>query len=144
MVQMFTHYRLPLCWRIPVVQGHVKEIYCENDYFSFYYCLISRRSKHMAGTRFNSRGIDTNCNPSNFVETEEIFICHNYLFSHVSLRGSAPIYWQQAEFGAPITFSHTDEDNMFAVEKHYEFLKKEYQSNIVTVNLLSSRKSPEK
>lgn len=30
------------------------------------------------------------------------------------------------------------------LEKHYEFLKKEYQSNIVTVNLLSARKSPEK
>ena len=98
----------------------------------------------MAGTRFNSRGIDTNCNSSNFVETQEIFICHNYLFSHVSLRGSVPIFWEQAEFGAQIKFSHTDQENGFALEKHYQFLKKEYQSNIITVNLLSAKKSPQK
>jgi hypothetical protein len=30
------------------------------------------------------------------------------LFSHVSLRGSVPIFWEQAEFGAQIKFSHTD------------------------------------
>lgn len=95
MLLMFTHYRLPSCWRIPIIQGHVKELYCENNYFSFYYCAISRRSKYMSGTRFNSRGIDQNFNASNFVETQEIFVCHNYLFSHVSIRGSAPIFWTQ-------------------------------------------------
>jgi phosphatidylinositol-bisphosphatase len=47
----------------------------------------------MSGTRFHSRGIDENQNASNFVETEEIFICHNYLFSHISTRGSVPIFW---------------------------------------------------
>lgn len=141
---MFTHYQLPACWRIPAIQGHVKELYCENNYFSFYYCVVSRRSKFMGGTRFNSRGMDQNCNASNFVETEEIFVCHNYLFSHVSLRGSAPIFWSQEEFGAPIKFAKDDNENMVVLEKHYEFLKKEYQSNIVTVNLLSKGKSPEK
>jgi len=67
MLMMFTHYGLAACWRVPVIQGHVKELYCENNYFSFYYCVISRRSKFMSGTRFNSRGIDTNCNVANFV-----------------------------------------------------------------------------
>ena len=67
MLMMFAHYDLPMCWRIPVVQGLVKEILCENNHFSFYYCAISRRSKFMSGTRFNSRGIDENCNASNFV-----------------------------------------------------------------------------
>lgn len=66
---MFVYYQLPKCWRIPVIQGHVKELYCENEYFSFYYCVISRRSKFMGGTRYNSRGIDANWNASNFVES---------------------------------------------------------------------------
>ena len=67
MLQMFTYYQLPACWRVPVVQGHVSELHSENEYFTFYYCSISRRSKFMAGTRFHSRGIDENFNASNFV-----------------------------------------------------------------------------
>lgn len=65
----------------------------------------------MSGTRFNSRGIDQNCNASNFVETEELFICLNYIFSHVSLRGSVPIFWDQEGFNLPIKFSHKDVEN---------------------------------
>jgi hypothetical protein len=34
--------------------------------------LISRRRFEMAGTRFNSRGIDEEGNTANFVETEMI------------------------------------------------------------------------
>ena len=53
-------------------------------------------------------GIDVNFNASNFVETEEIFICHNYLITHLAVRGSVPIFWDQEGFGAPIKFSHPD------------------------------------
>lgn len=49
----------------------------------------------MSGTRFYSRGIDENFNASNFVETEEIFTWINYTFTHVSVRGSVPIFWKQ-------------------------------------------------
>ena len=105
---MFTFYQLPACWRIPLVQGFVSELYCENEYFSFYYCVISRRSKHMSGTRYHSRGIDDNFNAANFVESEEIFVCLNYLFTHVALRGSAPVYWSQDGFGEPVKFRKTD------------------------------------
>jgi hypothetical protein len=137
MLQMFNYYGLPKCWRIPIVQGHVKELYSENDYFSFYYCVISRRSKHMSGTRFSCRGIDANFNVANFVETEEIFICHNYIFTHTAVRGSVPIFWGQEGFGAPIKFSHPDEENMLVLENLFQFLMKEYQSNLVAINLLS-------
>lgn len=86
------------------MQGYVSEIHCENKNFTFYYANISRRSKHMSGTRFNSRGLDYSFNAANFVETEEIFVCHNLVFSHVSLRGSVPIFWEQPGFGADIKF----------------------------------------
>ena len=62
----------------------------------------------MGGTRFNSRGIDHNTHCANYVETEDVFICHNYLFAHVSVRGSVPIFWGQKEYGADITFNKND------------------------------------
>ena len=52
------------------MQGYITELHCENNFFSFYYLTISRRSKYMSGTRFNSRGIDHSFNAANFVETE--------------------------------------------------------------------------
>ena len=74
----------------------------------------------MSGTRFNSRGIDYNFNASNFVETEEVFICHHLLFSHVSVRGSAPIFWEQNGFGAEIKFpKENDAENELIIKKHY-------------------------
>ena len=98
----------------------------------------------MGGTRFNSRGIDHNTHCANYVETEDVFICHNYLFAHVSVRGSVPIFWGQKEYGADITFNKNDQENKVCMQKHYEFLKRQYQSNIITLNLLSKDKSPEK
>ena len=72
----------------------------------------------MSGTRFASRGIDVNFNAANFVETEEIFICHNYLITHVVVRGSVPIFWSQESYSSPIKFSHPEEENMLVMENH--------------------------
>lgn len=52
------------------MQGFISEIHCQNAHFSFYYLNITRRSKYMSGTRFNSRGIDHNFNVANYAETE--------------------------------------------------------------------------
>lgn len=74
--------------------------------------LISRLSCRRAGTRFNSRGIDDDGNVANFVGSETIYwsptvvgqsdprapaenpagIC----FSYAQIRGSVPIFWEQA------------------------------------------------
>ncbi len=67
MLDVLLKYELPECWNVKVIQGHVREIYCENEYFSYYYCMISRRSKDMSGTRFNHRGLNENHEVSNFV-----------------------------------------------------------------------------
>lgn len=69
LLKIFARHKLPLCWRLPIMQGFVAEIHCQNEHFSFYYINISRRSKYMSGTRFNSRGIDHNFNVANYVET---------------------------------------------------------------------------
>ena len=70
LLKIFARQKLSLCWRIPIIQGFIKEIHSKNNNFSFYYLNVSRRSKYMSGTRFNSRGIDHSFNAANFVESE--------------------------------------------------------------------------
>ena len=66
--------------------------------------LISRRSRHRAGTRYFRRGIDEDGNVANFNETEQMVIIerpdseeqkHPDLLSYVQTRGSVPLYWAE-------------------------------------------------
>ena len=52
---------------------------------SFRYTLISRRSCHRAGTRYNIRGIDTDGQTANFIETEQIVEYGNSRCSYVQV-----------------------------------------------------------
>lgn len=59
--------------------------------------LVSRRSRHRAGTRYFSRGIDSHGNVSNFNETEMLVFAQNgqVRASFVQTRGSVPVYWTE-------------------------------------------------
>ena len=75
------------------------------------FLLLSRRSRHRAGTRYFSRGIDAQGNTSNFNETEQIVLLdplpdngHSLRrgrvegqerLSFVQTRGSAPLFWAE-------------------------------------------------
>lgn len=61
----------------------------------FSWILISRRSTRRAGTRLFCRGIDSQGNVSNFVETEQIVEYNGEKVSFVQIRGSIPIFWYQ-------------------------------------------------
>jgi phosphatidylinositol-bisphosphatase len=89
LLRIFKRHKLAACWRVPVMQGFVAEIKGRE----YTYLNVSRRSKYMGGTRFNSRGIDQDGNVANYVETEEVFTWGGFAFSHVGVRGSVPIYW---------------------------------------------------
>ncbi|CAH8609674.1 unnamed protein product [Schistosoma rodhaini] len=85
---------------VPIIQGYVGIIsYPESlsDILkgNLVYSLISRRSVHRTGTRFNTRGIDGEGNCANTVETEQLVDISGHRFSFVQLRGSVPIYWSQ-------------------------------------------------
>ncbi|CAH8576058.1 unnamed protein product [Schistosoma intercalatum] len=85
---------------VPIIQGYVGIIsYPENlsDTLkgNLMYSLISRRSIHRTGTRFNARGVDGEGNCANTVETEQLVDISGHRFSFVQLRGSVPIYWSQ-------------------------------------------------
>ncbi|KAF4311695.1 putative phosphoinositide phosphatase protein [Botryosphaeria dothidea] len=84
------------------------------------FVLITRRSRHRAGTRYFSRGVDENGNVSNFNETEQVIILNDnasngpggfaagsgfqaggkpgqetQVLSYVQTRGSVPVYWAE-------------------------------------------------
>lgn len=109
--------------------------------------LISRLSCRRAGTRFNARGIDDDGNVANFVETETIFwspsgVC----FSYAQIRGSVPVFWEQATGLLPgqqkITITRSPEATQPAFDKHFESLELSYGA-IHVVNLLSNEKPGE-
>lgn len=109
--------------------------------------LISRLSCRRAGTRFNSRGIDDDGNVANFVETEVVFYHPSSLcFSYVQIRGSIPIFWEQATGLLPgqqkIQVTRSSEATQPAFDKHFESLEADY-GTIHILNLLSESKPGE-
>lgn len=109
--------------------------------------LISRLSCRRAGTRFNARGIDDDGNVANFVETETVFWTPGGLcFSYVQIRGSVPVFWEQATNLLPgqqkIQITRSQEATQPAFDKHFEGLEVNYGSTHV-LNLLSESRPGE-
>ena len=109
--------------------------------------LISRLSCRRAGTRFNSRGIDDEGNVANFVETETVLYHPSSLcFSYAQVRGSVPLFWEQAPGLLPgqqkIQITRSPEATQPAFDKHFESLEIDYGS-VHILNLLSESKPGE-
>ncbi|MCJ1286922.1 inositol polyphosphate 5-phosphatase [Xylographa opegraphella] len=109
--------------------------------------LISRLSCRRAGTRFNARGIDDDGNVANFVETETIYWFPSGLcFSYAQIRGSVPVFWEQAAGLLPqqqkIQITRSPEATQPAFDKHFEELEMNY-GTIHVLNLLSESKVQE-
>jgi len=103
--------------------------------------LISRRSKFMAGTVFNCRGIDENGDTANFVETEQIMKIGNKTFSFLIYRGSQPLFIKQnksdSEYSIKLNDEITKEENAKVLNKHIDKITLKEQFNIFFLNLLS-------
>ena len=52
----------------------------------------------MGGTRFYSRGISKDGYVANFCETEEFIVYQTNVISHIQIRGSVPVFWQQVSY----------------------------------------------
>ena len=109
--------------------------------------LISRLSCRRAGTRFNSRGIDDDGNCANFVETETVFYHSSGLcFSYAQVRGSVPLFWEQAPGILPgqqkIQITRSPQATQPAFDKHFDSLEIDYGS-VHILNLLSESKPGE-
>ena len=71
------------------------------------FVLITRRSRHRAGTRYMTRGLDEQGHVSNFNETEQSVVLNDsassgvtngketQVFSYVQTRGSVPVFWAE-------------------------------------------------
>ncbi|KAI5466610.1 SacI homology domain-containing protein [Mariannaea sp. PMI_226] len=112
-----------------------------------YLTLISRLSCQRAGTRFNARGIDDDGHVANFVETETTFWSPSgTLFSYAQVRGSVPVFWEQAADLIPgrqkITVTRSPDGTQPAFNKHFEELEQTYGA-VHVINLLSETKPGE-
>ncbi|KAK4129569.1 hypothetical protein N657DRAFT_562882 [Parathielavia appendiculata] len=112
-----------------------------------YLTVISRLSCRRAGTRFNSRGIDDDGNVANFVETETIYWSPSgVVFSYAQVRGSVPVFWEQAAGLLPnqqkITITRSADGTQPAFDKHFSELEQAYGA-VHVINLLSATKPGE-
>ncbi|KAI0636699.1 SacI homology domain-containing protein [Trametes polyzona] len=98
----------------------------EGDTTSVEYIIISRRSRDRAGLRYQRRGIDDDANVANFVETETVMRVEREgtinVFSHVQIRGSIPLFWNQQGMAlkpAPqLNPERTHDQNLRAIQQH--------------------------
>lgn len=109
--------------------------------------VISRLSCKRAGTRFNSRGIDDDGNVANFVETETTYWSPGgVVFSYVQVRGSVPVFWEQAPDLIPgrqkISVTRSPDGTQPAFNRHFKDLEESYGA-IHILNLLSDAKPGE-
>ena len=55
--------------------------------------LISRRSIFKGGPYHATVGIDSLGYVANYVETEQLILLNDYIFSFIQIRGSVPVFW---------------------------------------------------
>jgi hypothetical protein len=82
---------------LPLIMGQISiRSGCRIGPLSFDFALISRRSRHRAGTRYNVRGLDETGSCANAVETEQLVLePTGAIYATVTVRGSIPLFWSQ-------------------------------------------------
>ncbi|KAG6431623.1 hypothetical protein SASPL_109702 [Salvia splendens] len=110
--------------------------------------LISRRSRHYAGTRYLKRGVNERGRVANDVETEQILTedipegLPLQISSVVQNRGSIPLFWSQEtsrlNIKPDIILSKRDQ-RYEATRLHFENLANRYGNPIIILNLIKAR-----
>jgi phosphatidylinositol-bisphosphatase len=127
-------------WFLPAVQGYVGTAthYIADTQVTM--VLISRRS--CCRVDCSSKGIDSDGNVHNFVETEQIIIAKGCCFSLLHIRGSVPVFWQQPDLTMPLTLTRSRESTSAAFLKHISSIVGVHK-HFLFINLLSSTNSSE-
>ncbi|BFZ63176.1 Phosphoinositide phosphatase sac1 [Saitoella coloradoensis] len=109
------------------------------------FVLISRRSRFRAGTRYFTRGIDTEGHASNFNETEQIIIVNQgekeRRLSYVQTRGSIPLFWGEVndlKYRPKLKLYGGIEHNLDPARLHFEEQKRIYGEQFL-VNLVNQK-----
>ncbi|KAL0351327.1 UNVERIFIED_CONTAM: Phosphoinositide phosphatase SAC1 [Sesamum calycinum] len=144
-------------WTIALVHGNFKQVIeflCYDltwlDYQSwkrFSVSLVSRRSRHFAGTRYLKRGVNDHGRVANDVETEQIVLdeeagsCKGKMSSVVQMRGSIPLFWSQeaSRFSPkPDIILQRYDPTYEATKLHFEDLARRYGNPIIVLNLIKT------
>ncbi|XP_063921192.1 phosphatidylinositide phosphatase SAC2 isoform X1 [Zophobas morio] len=141
----------PLCdpWILPIIQGYIQIENCRvelprdfqpNDgknYEIFTLCILSRRSRFRAGTRYKRRGVDEDGQCANYVETEQLVAYKTHEVSFVQVRGSVPVYWSQPgyKYRPPPRIDKGEAETKEAFEKHFSNEIQKY-GPICAINLI--------
>ncbi|KMZ56542.1 Polyphosphoinositide phosphatase [Zostera marina] len=134
-------------WTVALVYGFFKQTSLSTYIKDFTLTLISRRSRHFAGTRYLKRGINKEGKVANEVETEQIVLhdLSHYLTEVTSVvqhRGSIPIFWSQETSllnVKPDIIVSKNQNNLEATRLHFEDLFNRYGDSIIILNLIKTR-----
>ncbi|KAF7718027.1 Phosphoinositide phosphatase [Penicillium ucsense] len=133
---------------LPVMFGMMRITSARVKGTSFTFALITRRSRHRAGTRYFSRGIDEQGHVSNYNETEQIVILNDVagglsgyapgqsmangktgqdlqVYSFVQTRGSVPVFWAEVN-----NLKYTPKLQVRGVETATEAARKHFTEQI--------------
>lgn len=134
-------------WTIALVHGNFKQIRLSIFGRDFSVSLVSRRSRHFAGTRYLKRGVNDRGRVANDVETEQIVLdeeagsCKGKMSSVVQMRGSIPLFWSQeaSRFSPkPDIILQRYDPTYEATKLHFEDLAKRYGNPIIVLNLIKT------
>ncbi|KAL1494584.1 hypothetical protein ABEB36_010159 [Hypothenemus hampei] len=142
----------PLCdpWILPIIQGYIQIEDCKvevgpfmgeedkaKQYEIFKLCILSRRSRFRAGTRYKRRGVDDDGEVANYVETEQIITYQSHEVSFLQVRGSVPIFWSQPgyKYRPPPRLDKSEAETSVAFEKHFSKEIQKY-GPVCVVNLV--------
>ena len=150
---------------LPVMFGMMRITQTKLKGTPFTFTLITRRSRHRAGTRYFSRGIDSDGHVSNYNETEQVVILNDnseglggfagggfqngrvvqddqelQILSYVQTRGSVPVYWAEINtlHYTPTLQVRSVETGISAAQKHFEEQIRLYGENYL-VNLVNQK-----
>ena len=133
---------------LPVMFGMMRITPARVKGTSFTFALITRRSRHRAGTRYFSRGIDEQGHVSNYNETEQVVILNDtagslsgyapgqsmvngktgqdlQVYSFVQTRGSVPVFWAEVN-----NLKYTPKLQVRGVETALEAARKHFTEQI--------------
>ncbi|KAK4256235.1 hypothetical protein QN277_009128 [Acacia crassicarpa] len=145
-------------WTIALVHGHFKQVRLSIFGRDFSVCLISRRSRHFAGTReglkeeelqtsYLKRGVNDRGRVANDVETEQVVLYEEAgsfkgrMSSVVQMRGSIPLFWSQeaSRFSPkPDIILQRYDPTYEATKLHFEDLAQRYGNPIIVLNLIKT------
>ncbi|KAL5222739.1 hypothetical protein ABZP36_027452 [Zizania latifolia] len=134
-------------WTVALVHGHFKQAKLSIFGRELNVILISRRSRHFAGTRYLKRGVNDHGKVANDVETEQIVFeeeagsWKGRMSAVVQMRGSIPLFWSQ-EAGRlspkPDIFVQRYDPTYEATKLHFDDLAQRYGHPIIILNLIKT------